>query len=514
MKKISSFLIAGLLVFSASATQAQFDISTNAAYVTGNGFIPDGFNPGSNPALQLLDNGVAPDVAAGDGIWSVRLTGAINIAGEYKVASTAPNFGVINVPNDNLKVNSGPTGTVDFFVNTNLTTANDGFSPSAGTSPTADGVVYSTYNKELVDGSDDGNIHMLGTFQAQRGGANFTAGAGAIVMSDVDNDDIYTATVTGLTPGSYTGKFTVGTAGFTKPDFGSQGLGGGGDVSFTVVNSTDNIEFSLNAITGRHKIANAAAVAGPPFYAQSNGWTTAFSAAEDMGAAVAGVYSRVFTVVTPGDYTARVSDTAGNRYPSSGNPATNFVPFTTTTANQQVRVVFDTNTYADGYSPADNFVIVTDATTRETLTTVGGVQFAGSFQVALNEGSFSVPNTNFQAINAGDGVWTYTAPVANFNNTNSPAEYKAVFGTTGQPANYTLQIGGGDDGFTTGGNNANVPGLTYAAGEFIHGKADARTGRIRMQASATSTNPIPSAQRNGAYLPAAADVENWMLHSY
>ncbi|MDX1972510.1 MAG: choice-of-anchor X domain-containing protein [Candidatus Sumerlaeia bacterium] len=520
MKKISFMLLAGLAASVAGSLQAQ-DILTNPTYITGNGFVTDNFNPSSIPSYQLLDNGVAPDVAAGDGIYSVRITGAPNTGGFYKAASAG--FSAVNTPDagfDNLVVNSGPTGVVDFFLNLNLTAA-DGFSPSTGVGQTIDGVVYSSYNLEVVNSSDDGNLRFVGSFQSELGGDDYTTGTGAVVLSDVDNDDIYTGTATGIPAGNYAGKFTIGTAGFGKPAFGTAGLIGGNDINFTVTAPTDIINFSLNAVTGRHRIQNAAAVAGPPFYAQSAPWGTAFTSVEDLGTAVAGVYSKVFTVATPGEYTLRVTDTAGNRYPSSGSGTTAFCPFVTTTPNQQVRVVFDTNTYNDGYAPADNFVLVTDATTRETLVPVAGIQFAGSFQADFNQSGFGVPDTNFQAASIGDGIWAFTSPIGTFTNTSSTPGgfgYKAVFalGTTPtQPANYDYQIGGNDDGFTRQANNGNVTPLTYGVGDFVHGKADVRTGRIRMQSSTTATpNPIANPQRNGAYLPAAAEVENWMMHSF
>ncbi len=510
-------LLAGLT----TSIHAQNTLQGVTFHAVGNGsvatdpFFPNNFAPDTS-TLQFKNDGTSGDLVAGDSIFTVEANLVPNSSGGWKAASNS--FSPINSPTgSNLDIpNTGSTGVVTFYLDTALT--GDGFLPEAGTGEFEDGFVYTSLSLDAVNGSDDGTIRMLGSFQSALGGSNFTSGLGELVLTDVNSDDIYTTTVTGIPAGSYEGKFTIGTAGFSKPDFGARGFAGGGNnITFTVLNSTDSIEFSLNAITGRYRIESSTpGVVGEPFYAQSSAWGTGFTSLEQLDDdGTTEFYSKEYVVTTPGDYTLRVTDTAGNRYPSSGNPSTNFYPFTTTTPNQTVRVIFDRRTYNDGFFPENDFVIVVDSVSRETLTTITGIQFTGNFQADFASFGFTVPDSNFVATDDGDGIWTYSTPVGAFSANESNQSYKAVFSSTGgNPTNFTLQIGGGDDGLTTGGNNSNVGGLTYSTGDFIHGKADTRTGRIRMEASPSSANPIGDPARNGAYLPASLNVDNWMMHSF
>jgi hypothetical protein len=116
--------------------------------------------------------------------------------------------------------------------------------------------------------------------------------------------------------GSYEFKVVLNES-FSPAAFGLVGFaGGGGNLSFAVIASTDNLTFTLDANTGRVKVTNdnPLASAGPPFFAQSTAWSTAYDSSTQLyddgtnGDATNGdnIYSRTFTVAAAGAHTVRV----------------------------------------------------------------------------------------------------------------------------------------------------------------------------------------------------------------
>lgn len=505
-------MLATILFAGAASVQAQNTLQgVNFFAVGSDSAFPVNFNPGGSPAsFQFKNDGTSGDVTSGDSIYSVTVTLTPNITNVgYKAASNS--FNPINAPSgaDQTLPNTGATGEVTFFLDTAI--GNDGFFPAAGIGDAEDGVLYNSLIRSTVDDAST-TPTLIGSWQVQLDGANFSdSAASAIVMTDVDNDGIYLATTPPLNAGTYNFQITLGSS-FGTPTFRNNGLStGGGDLNFSILTNGNTALVELDAVRGRVRAADTTALFNQaPFYAQSSAWGTGFTTLEDLGSPTAGVYAKEFVVPAAGNYSVRVRPGFGIAKPFTGD-----VPFTTTVANQNVRVVFDTNTYNDGFFPASNIVIVTDAASRETLIPFTSIQFAGSFQSDFGFSGFEVPAAAFSCIDQGDGIWTFSTPFGAPTNAASPSPYKAVFTrASGTETGFALQIGGLDDNLTINGNNANVLGFTYAINDVIHGKADARTGRIRMEANPSSTNPIGNPQRNGAYLPASLDVENWMLHSF
>lgn len=517
------------LVFAALAASMAFGTTAMAQiYVTGEVTTPN-WNPGTGVPvgggtaadMVLHDDGLNGDTTAADGIFTCRLTFAqagLTPGQRYEWKAASSGFGPPNTPDQNGQLIAPASGDVIFYLDTNVRT--DGFLPNAGSSPTTNGIVYTNLARGFVDGAT--STQVAGSFQSERGGTDFTPGdpASAIALTDAGNgtsgDGIYQGTVTGIPSGTYTFKITHNGAYSSLPaapasaEFGTVGLGGN-DYSFSSLDSSNVITFTLNANTSRVKVTNPSATAGPPFYAQSTAWSTAYSAAEQLNFNVgSNTYSKTFNVAAAGTYSVRVRQGAGRSYPDSGD-----YPFTTTAPNTVVRVVFDRNTYADGSLPASDFIVVLKDSDGSSLNAWSKVQPVGNWQVDFGAaGNYDAGVAAMDAndggtsgdITAGDGIYSISlTPFA----TATGKEVKAVGQRLGgTDTGFTIQFGGTVDGITLSGNNAVNTAFGYTTSTPVLFQIDTITGRVKTSGTAGATKPT-----RGAYVLAGpgSPVSDWSV---
>ncbi|CAN5425266.1 hypothetical protein BH09SUM1_BH09SUM1_03950 [soil metagenome] len=518
------------LFIGALTAAMAFGVSTGFAqiYVTGEVTTPNwspgtGVPVGGGAAADMIlhDDGLNGDATSADGVYTCSLTFAQAglIPGQrYEWKAASAGFGPPNTPDSNGQFIAPASGNVIFYLDTNI--RNDGYFPDKGTSPNGNGFVYTNLARAYVDGST--SIQVAGSFQSELGGTDFTpGGTGAIALTDAGNttlnDGIYQGSVTGLPSGNYTFKVTHNGAysaiAATAPaaaDFGDVGWGGG-DRSFTSLGAGNTITFTLNANTSRLKASNPAAVAGPPFYAQSTAWGTGYDGFTMLNAnsVQTNTFQKSFNVITPGTYSVRVRQGAGRTFPDTGD-----YPFTTTTANQLVRVVFDRNTQSDAaYQPVTDIVSVLNHLTGAPLNSFSRVQPVGDWQVDFGAaGNYDANQAAMVALD--DGVVGTSGDVTAGDNifavklsafaTASGKNLKAV-GTRslGPEANgFSIQFGGPLDGFTVDGNNGQGA-FAYVASTAYTFQVDTVTGRVGIGAAKPA---------RGAYIgtgPAA--VNDWSV---
>jgi len=512
MKRIGIFAaVAAMLCFAESAS-AQL-------YVTGD-FTTPAFSPGTGTAgggtaadLAGFDDGSHGDAVAGDGIFTTTITGltpSTVIAWKWASTGFAQEVPACSGPNFRATVPAG--GTLVFFRDTN--TQGDGFVPDAGTNPTALGVGYDSSLATFAAGAT--SIKAVGSFQTN----GFSIGdPDAVTLTDTfggdpAGDGIYTGpSVTGLTPGSKQFKVVFNEAFDNPADMTPGGFvnSGCGNMNFNVLDPSDVITFTFNANTGRVRAFNASAVPGPPFFAQSSAWSTGYSSAENLGAPVDGVYRKAFNVAIPGNYTVRVRQGLGRSFPDTGD-----YPFTTTTPNQAVLVVFDRNIYADNYFPQSDFVAVVDGPTKDPLNTFDVVQPVGAWQSEFGASDYSTGVAAMQAqddgvtatsgdVTAGDGVFavrlTELDNVGGTNQNMKAVAQRVGLGDTG----FKIQLGGPQDGLTIDGNNSQSQ-ITYAALETITFQIDTTTGRVGLG----TTVPLRPAILDPA---TAAEASAWDMYN-
>lgn len=510
MKKTVVFAFAAAIAMVAGTAPAQY-------YATGS-FTTPAFSPGTGTAgggtaadLAGFDDGSHGDAVAGDGIFTTTVTGltpGTNFDWKWATAgfaSSTPDCGF-----DNAKFTVPSSGTVKFFRDTNL--QGDGFVPENGVAPTGAGIPYTDALDEVFAAAT--TIKAVGSFQTVGFDVN---GADAVLLTDTGNgdaagNDIYVGTGTGYSAGSKDFKVVINSA-FNNPGSMSNGgyTGGCGNLSFTVLNPSDIIVFTVNARTGRVRAFNSSAIPGPPFFAQSSAWGEAYTSTENMGAAVDGVYRKAFVVATAGDYTVRVRQGVGPSYPDTGN-----YPFTTTTPNQSVLVVFDKNTYSDPYYPQTEIVAVVNAADKAPLNTFSYVQPVGQWQsgfgstdynadVAAMAGFDDGQTATSGDVTAGDGVFAVKlTELDNVGGTNE--NLKAVGRRQGTAdSGFTIQLGGPDDGLTISGNNSQSQ-ISYTALQTLTFQMDTVTGRVGIGA----TKP----QRAAIFDPGSpAAATSWDLYN-
>jgi len=474
------------------------------------------FNPGDT-TFQMMDDGTNGDVTSNDNVYTRQLTGITPaLTFSWKVASSG--WGPVNAPSDtDLKATAPASGTVNLYIRT--TPYADGYKPDVEPgAPFEDGYAWSDQTRAAVDAAT--TITLVGDFQSERGGTDWDTADSFHQLPLTDaaagttGDGIFGGSMTGLPAGTYNFKAVLNST-FSPAAFGNSGFaGGGGNFSFNVITPADVITFTLNGNTGRLKADNPTAVAGPPFYAQSDGWSSAYSAAEQLPAAVGNVYSRTFTVATPGNHKVTVRQGVGRSFPNSGG-----VPYTTTTPNQQVLVIFDRNTYADAGVPNVDFVCVVDNTTHQQIQSYSYVQPVGNFQSDFGGSNWdaNAGPGNFQEAKddgvtatsgdhaAGDGV--YAVKMTALSNTNSPAAAKVVGQRTGVANDntnpYTCQFGGATNGATADGNNEQ-PNITYATSDVGYWQIDTLTGRV-----VVAFNSNPPRQARPSLVAPFTSVQDW-----
>lgn len=485
MKRYLGILaLSGALTVSASAA-TQITVGANPpvdAFVTGNpgpqlgGFSPGtGLGPdGTAAELQVLDTGVNGDAVADDGIFSVtvdNLTSGTVL--QWKIASSG--FGPVNSPTtDNQYALVPDSGEVTFFIRT--TPFGDGFVPEVPNGTTAGGG-YSWADTHLAFFDAATTVSMVGSFQNQvdPGDTNFNpGGSGQSVMTRSGNE--FTGTITGIPAGSYILKIVTDDS-FAPADVSSEGLSaGGGDIGFASAGPSDVITVTLNAVTARHRIQNSATIP-PGFYAQSAAAAigSGFDPGNLMTEVTTGVFSLTTTVATPGNHVGRIRDESLNAFPSTGD-----FPYTTTTPNQQITFIFDTNTYADGFQPNNNLALVIDTATQSGLTDFFQLQLGGTFRTQLGVPNFADDDPSFNMTDQGNGQWTWIAPFTAISSA-ATSEFKVfTLRNSGAPF-FDVQLGGGNpDTITLNGNNPNATGPAITSGQIMSGLADTDWARIAM----------------------------------
>jgi len=480
------------------------------------------FQPTSGAPDQMFDDGTNGDVTSNDNIYTRAYTGLTPALGfQYKVATNG--WSPVNAPDgtDNKYTFVPASGNVNIFIR--VAPFADGFSPDAGAGVFADGYVYDDALATYVASPAVTSIKATGAFQSELGGTDYNAAtAGAVVLTDAGNttlgDNIYAGATTGIPAGSYEFKVVLNES-FSPAAFGLVGFaGGGGNLSFAVIASTDNLTFTLDANTGRVKVTNdnPLASAGPPFFAQSTAWSTAYDSSTQLyddgtnGDATGGdnIYSRTFTVAAAGAHTVRVRQGIGRPFPDSGD-----YPFETLTASQSILVVLDRNVYGDGYSPNTDFVVVLGNSPRIGLNKWERVAPVGQLATAFGGGDWSADSVSVNLFDDGtngdsvanDQIWTRA--FAEFG-TVSNQQIKGVANFKGAGlTGYTNQLGGTTDGITTSGNNASALFSADATGNTTVA-IDAVTGRLLVGASGY----VAPANRSAVYFSGFTEVNDWTMY--
>jgi hypothetical protein len=529
------------ILISAMAFAALASLSIAQPYVTGQVTTPN-WNPGTGAptgggtaadmtivaGAGVDANGIAYShslTLPGMGAVSHGLTAATNY--EWKVADVG--FTGINFRGNNSHLRVGAVATTPISFYARIAPFGDGLLPEAGGANLAanQGYLWSSQTAELFAPATSWNV--LGNFTSELGGADWTASQSQNpVLTDAGfgaaSDGIWGATVTGLAPGTYACKFFDNNDfGTGAPEVGNDGYRAGSDFSFTVLSASDSVKFILDTRTARGGVdVDSVVVIQPGIYATSSAWATTFDNATVMNFhSVAGVRSRTFTVATAGAYSVRVRRHDGNAvaesFPESGD-----YPFVTTAANQQVTVFLDTNTYGDGFLPANNIVTVVDPTTRGSLFgTVTEVQLVGNIQSEIDSlglvGDFTNNDDLYNLTETGVGTRVFSGVFAHGNAGSQTApvtsvQYKAVgrFPDTASiqtSGDWSIQFGGAGEGTTLNGNNDNLTvSGSFAPGNSFATTVDILTGRM----SAVIGTTAPAAPARPAYLLSATSVEDWM----
>ncbi len=516
-----SLILAAMVVGLGSVASAQPWYITGDTSIGAGGFSPGTGAPPGGVAddLRLRDDGTQGDAVASDGIYSVQVSGLTPAnTGSWKVATVG--FGAVTpTGTDNYVLTVPGSGTVTYFLDTNP--QNDDYVPDAGSSNTPLGLAYTDTTTIFDRVSAATTLSLVGDMQTELGGAgDWDASDTSLLLNDngtggdtTASDGIWTIQFTGLAPGGYNYKIVLDGA-FGPQEIGTAGFAtGGGNLAMSSLDLSDTITVEFDSTLGRTKTTNPSAAPGPPFYAQSSAWSTGFSAAEDLGAAVGNVYSRVFSVAAAGDYSVRVRQGLGRAFPDSGD-----YPFTTTVPNQDVLVVFDRNSYGDGFLPASDFVVVLDDATRAPLNTFDKVQPVGDWQDDFGGGEWDPSNALMDIeddgvspdTTSGDAIFAGTLQA--FSGA-AGQNWKAVGHRLGNVDDdndaWNIQFGGALDGLTAGGNNGNDNTMTYSANDFVTFAVDSATGRIDLAVGAVApAAPVPT---RGSYFSVPSSVDDWMM---
>lgn len=468
--------------------------------------------------FRLYDDGTTNgDEIADDGIWTCVVEGYFLAFEEFPWKIASPGWAPINAPNsstDNIAGYADEDGKVTFIFDTNV--QNDGLRPDVGF-PNQYGYAYSP---TLWDGLPPVfAVSLTGDFQTLLGGAEnwiptdtssqielVDDGAGFDVTAD---DGIYTGTVSGLPEGTYEYKVTLNYEDFTTPKYGALGFStGGGNLRFSVFESSETVVIVFDSERGRvGQSSSEVSLIGPPFYAHSTAWSDGFSGVEELNDSSNNLYSKVFTVAEPGEYTFRIRDKALTEFPVSGD-----YPFITTSPNQEVLVIFDQNVYSDLYYPQKNLVFIVDQETKQSLNEWDYVQPVGDWMIDFGGATdWNADDAGFVAFDegdprdgdavAGDGVFSIQITTSA---TASNRQLKAVARRIGVEDDiWDIQLGGAGEGITHLTTNTNIP-FSYSAGTYTF-QIDTLTGRVGVGDS-------PPQRPSFEALGSEVSVQHWELY--
>jgi glycosidase len=203
----------------------------------------------------------------------------------------------------------------------------------------------------------------------------------------------------------------------------------------------------------------------PNWYARGdfNGWGITDPLYDDgtHGDATAsdGLYTTEITIATPGRYEFKIAtEDWSSSYPGSGNSWLD-----TTVDDELVTIIFDTNTYTDGWLPANNVIGVS--------TELGSWTAVGDWQ-GWNNGD---PATAM--ISLGGGVYEFNTAIAS----PGPHQYKAVKTGTWDAI--------GADGRSVNASTASFE--TVEAGQNATFTVDAHQGRVKVEVEPAAPKPKP-----------------------
>jgi hypothetical protein len=388
--------------------------------------------------------------------------------------------------------------------------------------------VYNAYSWYII-----GNFYEASTL----GGSNWTQGQPTnLQLTDAGygtpTDGVIGITVTGINAGTYQFKFFSDNT-FADPAIGSDGFNGGnggGDINFTVFGTADQVSFVIDTRTGRYNVIVVPDTPPPPipagFYAVGP-WSNTYDTTTLLyNGPIPGTKSRAFTVPTPGAYVVQVGQSIGgptivNTWPNTGIG----YPFVTTVANQEVVVVFDQNTYTDGYGPATNLIGVFNNNPRTPTNGFGApgdeVQAVGSWQNRTGLGligPFTPNDDDHNLLSVGSGFFSNV-----FNHgANGPIsnpQYKAVARIASMASllgsgDWSIQMGSsgtGGNGLTMNGNNPDLSAVgTFESGTSIGFTAELNLGRMASSIGPIATNQAPAPYTLPSYVNTFTTVEDWM----
>lgn len=418
------------------------------------------------------------------------------------------------------------TGNQTFTIQTNR--ANDGFSPDAAGTGLAGAYGYSTLTASTIATAD---CRIVGSFQSELGGTDWDYATAPTISAADLSGGLWVKQLTGIPVGSYQFRIYLeaNPTWPTRLNIGTDGLtNGDNNFSFTIFSAGENITVSLNPNNGRTRVQSSnplSGQAGPPFFAVSNAAEIGGSpsAANQLGANTSANglwYARKFTIATAGEYSVKATDYSGAFWPSGGNftadPPEGGTPFVTSSAGQQVVVIFDRGTYTDGYEPASNFVVVLGEEAsgqRSTLNTWFRVQPVGPLTALGHTGDFdnNQPFYNLDQIGS-TNVWRKA-----FDSFAAGSyAFKAVLDRTSTTTGWQYQAGPGKGLVSRGpGADNGTWALTGSIGTPVSYTCtvDATTGRVAIQSTAAKavTEPV----RNATYFVAqsgdvTSGVSEWM----
>ncbi len=497
-----------------------------SVFVTGDASELDGFSPGSDGTLLMNDAGTNGDLVADDGIFSLDRNQSASTANgislvTWKAASVG--FSPVEVPasfHDSLfRPNS--SSTIKFVLDTR--TFGDGFLPDPNGFPGSGrrGVVYTVPSVFLTSET----LRITGAFQSQLSGSGdwdpTDPNPDVILLDDgvggdaTAGDSVFSTSITGLSPNTYNYKFT--TNGSFNLSIGSNGVNGGGNLSFLVLNASDTLTFEVQTATGRYRVTsdNPAVSAGPPWFATSVAWGLARNASTALfddgtnGDVVSadGIYSRTFistltsnpsgTLTTT---TLQVEQNVGIKFPGGDG-----YPFTVNQSSS-VLVQFDTNVVNDGFVPVKNYVWTDPASRRP----VDYVQVVGSFMLEFGLSSdWDINASSAQLFDSGsggdvvsgDGIFAHTF-------SNPALTGTRVWKAIGLANSWDYQFGGETEGATLNGSNANILFSPQLNQSFT---ADVVTGRVALGLG-LPLRPVTinSTPPTGPSVETA--VDEWMLY--
>lgn len=527
MKKSTILSAVAITVLSFSVAHAQ------QRYVTGSF---NGWSPGSGTFAG--GGGVeATEIDSVEGVLNELLVPAaihdLTPGDQHEFKITFNNWDNA-VPNDNVWFYAPATGT-DITFYWDRRTLDDGFLPDGS-------IIYTSAARSSLESTT--TVAIVG--DVYPGGDNWNpTSPNNTLLTDAGSgeteDGLWGATITGLALGSYEFKIAVDADPDDENGWARQitpiGMTTNGpNFSFSVSGPDDVVTVLLDLDTARVSVdvEGDEIPEDPNYYAflwtndatsnDTRGDRTPLPGLDAFGPDTVLIdngsyFARAFTIADPGDYLVRVRQFDGTNYPDSGP-----YPFSTTSANQEVVVIFDRNEYTDGYLPATDFVVVLGeepAGQRSFLNQWSRVQLVGPQSAFRIGDDFDNPEAGFNKTETvvGSQIYAFT-DTASFPGENK--QVKSVLSRVGGYENsedyWVIQAGGEIDGLTfTGNNNAELNPYDFASGTAYTIKTDAVTGRVGTNAVLSGDKNVADPDRGAEYFTAQSgnttetSASDWLM---